>query len=374
MSVFNGERFLAEAIESILNQTFRDFEFIIINDGSTDGTADVLARYQKIDPRVAVHHQPNKGLIESLNTGCNLAQGCYIARMDADDISIDERLDRQVKYFAENPQVALLGSSVNIIDDSGRQVSVLRFPTGNKGIKEWVLELHQVPFSHPTLVFRTEVIRAVKGYRRAFVAAEDYDLVIRIAERWQVANLAEPVIKMRRHANSVSITNVRQQVSSILGAWAAANIRRASGYDPTDSAEVISRKLLSSMGVSDAVFEESLMGAYIYWIDMMLQGSDKAGALRLMREALESQPWKHINNSIVSNMWLAAAYINFEQGRRLQGISCASRALAARPIIAARPIKRIASRLGFLNKGDRSSCATGGPPGRACAPGSINEN
>src|ERR1700680_111125 len=118
MSVFNGERFVSEAIESILHQTFHDFEFIIINDGSTDGTADILSRYQNSDPRVAVHDQQKKGLVQSLNTGCGLARGRYIARMDADDIAFPERLERQINYLEQNPDIALIGSSVNVIDVS----------------------------------------------------------------------------------------------------------------------------------------------------------------------------------------------------------------------------------------------------------------
>jgi glycosyltransferase involved in cell wall biosynthesis len=353
MSVFNGERFVAEAIESILNQTFRDFEFIIIDDGSTDGTAAVLRHYQEIDLRIVVHHQQNKGLIASLNAGCDLAQGRYIARMDADDVAIPERLDRQINYLEQFPAIALLGSSVNIIDDRGRHLYFLKFPTADEKIKEWLYDLHQVPISHPTVVFRTEVLRATGGYRPALLAGEDYDLFIRIAERWQVANLEEPVLNMRRHANSVSIMNIRQQVISILGAWAAANIRRAGGHDPTDSGEVVSLDLLKSMGVSDAVFEETLMGVYLHWIDVLLKASDKAGALGVMREALESQSWKHINKSIIANTWLAAARVYCQQGRYLQSLNAGARALAIRPIIAGRPLKRIASRLGLVNRNNR---------------------
>jgi hypothetical protein len=105
------------------------------------------------------------------------------------------------------------------------------------------------------------------------------------------------------------------------------------------------------MGVSDKVFEASLMGTYQFWIDMMLLSSDKSGALRVMREALESQSWRHVNKSIVANTWLAAARIYSEQGSYLHSISCVARAVVARPIIAGRPIKRMAARLGLLNKG-----------------------
>src|SRR4030042_1971241 len=99
MSVYNGEKYLKEAVESILNQTFRDFEFIIINDGSTDGTGAILASYQQKDARIRIYNQENQGLIASLNRGCQLARGEYIARMDADDISLPQRLQRQLDYM-----------------------------------------------------------------------------------------------------------------------------------------------------------------------------------------------------------------------------------------------------------------------------------
>jgi hypothetical protein len=354
MSVFNGERFLAEAIESILNQTFGNFEFIIIDDGSSDGTAGLLSHYQGIDPRVVVHHQPNKGLIASLNTGCGMARGRYIARIDDDDIAFPERLERQVRYLDQNPQIALLGSSFNNIDVAGKLLSTWVLPTGDQTIKKRLFGRRDVPFCHVTLAFRTEVVHAIKGYRAAFVAAEDYDFWLRIAERWEVANLPESLTNVRRRAQSYSFTHVRQQVISSLAAWAASAQRRTGRPEPIDQEEPISRDQLRTLGASDAVFEKSLMGVYQYWIDMMLQASDRAGAVRVMREALETQSWKHINNSIVSNMWLAASEIYFEQGRRFQGINCAARGLAARPIIAGRPIKRLIRRLGLLNTGDSS--------------------
>jgi hypothetical protein len=270
--------------------------------------------------------------------------------MDADDIAIPERLHRQIKYLEQYPAVALLGSSVNIIDDTGRYLYILKFPTADEKIREWLYDLHQVPISHPTLVFRTEAFRATGGYRQALRAGEDFDLLIRITELGKVANLEEPVLNMRRHANSVSVTNIRQQVISILGAWVAANIRRAGGHDPTDAAEVVSLDLLRRMGVSEAVFEKSLMEVYLHWIDVMLQASDKVGALRVMREALESESWKHIHRSILANIWLDAARIYSEQGCYLQSMGAVARALAIRPIIAGRPIKRIASRLGLRNR------------------------
>ncbi len=121
MSVYNGERFLREAIESILSQTFRDFEFIIVNDGSTDGTAGILNSYALSDSRVRVFEQENMGQCASDNRGCSLARGKYIARMDSDDVSMRDRLERQIAFLENHEKVGLLGGAVEIIDDRGRR-------------------------------------------------------------------------------------------------------------------------------------------------------------------------------------------------------------------------------------------------------------
>jgi glycosyltransferase involved in cell wall biosynthesis len=349
MSVYNGERYLAEAVDSIVHQTFRDFEFIIVDDGSTDSTAEVLARYAAADSRIVLHRQPNQGVIRALNTGFALARGWYLARMDADDVAAPERFERQVEYLEQHSKVAVLGSSINIIDAAGAVVSTTKFPTHDAGIRDWLFERHQVPFSHPALMFRAEALRCANGFRRAYLHAEDFDLVVRIAEQWQIANLAEPFLHMRRHAGSISVKNIRQQVISILCAWAAAAIRRRGETDPTDTSAIVNRELMRSLDVSDATYEASLMNVYLYWIDVMLQGSDKPAAVRIMREALESEPWEHINRSLIANNWLAAARIYSEQGDRLQSLYCAARAVATRPVIAGRPIKRLVSHMGFAS-------------------------
>ena len=275
----------------------------------------------------------------------------YIARIDADDIALPQRLERQVGFLEQNPQVALVGSSLNNVDVSGRHLATWLLPTADREIRERLFGLRDLPLCHVALVFRTEVFRAVNAYRSAFLHAEDYDFWLRIAERWQVANLPEPLVNVRRRAHSVSSVNTRQQVISSLGAWAASAIRRAGGRDPIDQEEPVTRELLTSMGVSDAVFEEHLIGVYLYWIDVMLQSSDGAGALRVMREALESQPWRHISKSLLANTWLAAARIYSRQGRYLRSVKAIARAIATRPVVAGRPIKRIAGRLRLFNNG-----------------------
>src|SRR4051812_26679567 len=116
MAVYNGEQYLREAVNSILSQTFKDFEFIIIDDGSTDRSPELLASYARADSRVKLISRPNKGLTKSLNEGLHAARGEFVARMDGDDISLPERFERQVSYLREHPEVVLVGSRVEFID------------------------------------------------------------------------------------------------------------------------------------------------------------------------------------------------------------------------------------------------------------------
>lgn len=132
MSVYNGEKYLPETIDSILNQTFKDFEFIIINDGSTDKTAKILTSYD--DPRIRIFNQENMGLTKSLNRAISLAKGEYIARMDADDISYPERLKKQVDYLNKNPDIGLVGSKYIRIDKRGRKIDEINVPIGTDNI------------------------------------------------------------------------------------------------------------------------------------------------------------------------------------------------------------------------------------------------
>src|SRR5690242_9606823 len=120
MSVYNGEAYLVQALDSILNQTFRDFEFIVVDDGSTDGTPGVLARYQQSDERIRIHrHSSNLGIVASANDGCRLATGQFVARMDADDLCSANRFERQVDYLSRHPGVGVLGTWFRVIDTSG---------------------------------------------------------------------------------------------------------------------------------------------------------------------------------------------------------------------------------------------------------------
>jgi len=201
LPVFNAEAYLNESVESILAQTFADFELLAINDGSTDHSREILTSFS--DSRLKIiDNDSNRGLIYTLNRGIELARGEFIARMDADDISKKNRLEKQVNYLNNHPKVALLGSWAEYVDQDGRYILLRKVPMGNKIIQEKLLEV--CCFIHPSVMLRTSVVRQFNGYRQDALHAEDYDLWLHISENYEVDNISEPLIRYRIHPDQIS--------------------------------------------------------------------------------------------------------------------------------------------------------------------------
>ena len=188
MSVYNCVRYVQESLESIIGQTFMDWEFIIIDDGSTDGTSELLNNICK-DPRISVFRQDNHGLAKSLNTCLRLASGRYIARQDADDVSFPTRLAKQVAFLDSMPEFGLVGTWAHWTDEDDTCLQILDHPAQDDEIQETLLE--KCCFTHGSVVIRKSVLDNVGGYCEDFVLAQDYDLWLRIAERCKVANIPE---------------------------------------------------------------------------------------------------------------------------------------------------------------------------------------
>jgi glycosyltransferase involved in cell wall biosynthesis len=196
MSVCNGERHLKESVESILSQTFADFEFIIINDGSTDGTREILESYT--DPRIVVVHQENMGLTRSLNRAMAMARGKYIARQDADDISMPERLETQFEYMERNPNIGLVGSYYLVVDEQGKSIDELaqnNLPTNHKDLIKYHFKTHYV--GHGTFFFRRSIIDFTGGYDEDFRFTQDMDFLLRVSERFEIANIPEVLYRWK---------------------------------------------------------------------------------------------------------------------------------------------------------------------------------
>jgi Glycosyl transferase family 2 len=281
MPVHNGGRHLEPAIDSILGQTFADLEFVIIDDGSTDGTAEVLGRYRAADPRLLVYPQEKAGLVASLNRGCGHARATYIARMDADDIAFPDRLARQVEFLDRQPEVAVVGSAVVRIDESGREIKRNVCPTSHAEIVEALREY--TCFTHPTVMLRRAAFEAVGGYRPAYGPAEDYDLWLRLSERYELANLPDPLLYYRVYPGQVSVRQLDQQVLSVVGARAAARQRTLTGHDRSPARELITPGLLREWGVPETTLAQAMGTAYRYAAYLMMQVGNRDEAMALLR-------------------------------------------------------------------------------------------
>ena len=201
MPVYNGELFLCQAIDSILQQTFSDFEFLIINDGSWDNSVEIIASYD--DPRIrVVTNKKNLNLRVTLNKGLKLARGQYIARMDCDDVSFPERLARQISFMETHPSIGVLGSAVYIINSQGKLLGKTQFPKEHHLI-HWALSFY-CPMVHPTVMMRKDLIVNEGGYNTEMAHAEDYDLWCRLIRKTRFANLEDGLLGLRKHHHNIS--------------------------------------------------------------------------------------------------------------------------------------------------------------------------
>ena len=200
LPAYNAEAYLKEAIDSILNQTFPDFQLIVINDCSADGTEEIIRQYA--DPRlVPVKNEKNLGIAATLNRGLSLAQGDYIARMDADDISLPHRLERQVAYLDTHPDIAVLGTNVETFDENGPLC------TGWSSTDPAQMKadlFFSCGLAHPSVMMRKSVIQALGGYDPEFEGLEDYELWFRVARSHGVTTLPEVLFRYRVHSGQVT--------------------------------------------------------------------------------------------------------------------------------------------------------------------------
>lgn len=205
MAVHNGEKYIRQAVESILSQTFSDFEFIIVDDGSSDETVSLLDEYVAIDERIVlVRNEVNIGLTRSLNYGLGLARGEFIARMDADDISLPDRFLEQVEYLSLHPEVGVLGTFFRIIDANGSFVSdIYSFPA-DSGFIKWSFFFYN-PIVHPSVMVRRQIVDSVGGYDPRVLRSQDKDLWVRLFWKTQFGNIPQALVHLRKHNTNISV-------------------------------------------------------------------------------------------------------------------------------------------------------------------------
>ena len=246
LPVYNTEAYVREAVESILAQTFTDFELIIINDGSTDGSGAILRELAARDTRIVLVERPNGGLISALNDGLEMARADLIARMDADDVAMPERFALQHARMVQEPELAVLGSFFNIIDKDG---SIIRLyddlpvtPTEARSAVGGFL------VAHPAVMMRRNAVLKAGGYRKAFCHAEDYELWLRMSDLgYAIANLPRPLLNWREHGDNVSAAHWQAQGRSTILARLAHRVRKVGLPDPFEGVETINAEQIRTV-------------------------------------------------------------------------------------------------------------------------------
>ena len=228
MAAYNAEKTIAETIQSVLGQAWRDFEFIIVDDGSSDRTGEIAASFR--DPRIIIISNPrNIGLAPSLNVGLSRAAGQYVARTDADDVSNPQRFEKQIEFLKQSPEVGVVGAGYNLMDENSRTYDI-RIPPGDDEYLQREL-LKRNPFSAGSVMMRRDRLCALGGYEKEFPTAEDYDLWLRFAERGRLAIMSELLYSWRVRPDSMTHGDREKQLVYCRWARAMAWQRRLIGHD-----------------------------------------------------------------------------------------------------------------------------------------------
>jgi len=217
LTVYNGEQFIAQCIESIQGQTVPNWQLIVVDDRSTDATPDILADFAKRDSRILLLKGAHTGIAAAANLGLAEVSAPFLARIDADDVALPNRLQVQRDYLLANPRALAVGSYVRLIDAQNKRLGLRKAPTGSVEIAATLKTRNCM--CHPSSMIRTDAMRMIGGYRSKFKNSLDYDLWLRLSEIGQISNQAQELLLYRRHANQVSASaNSHRQTLYSVGA------------------------------------------------------------------------------------------------------------------------------------------------------------
>lgn len=210
MPVYNSQKYLGLAIDSILNQTFKDFQFIIVDDGSTDKTWQIIKTYSQKDNRIVALRNPiNLNTSSALNKGLAKVKGKYVVRMDADDWSYPDRLESQYKYMESHPKVGVSGGAVEVCNEKLQRINKRNYPLTDVDVRKIIF--HYSPFAHPATIWRTNIIKKVNGYNENIPYSQDAEVYFKVGQFSKFGNIKKTVIKLRMHDKSSSFSKDRLQ-------------------------------------------------------------------------------------------------------------------------------------------------------------------
>lgn len=228
--VFNAERIIKKSIESILSQTLKDFELIIVNDASIDKTSEIVSSYAKKDKRIRlINNDHNLKIAHSLNIGVSSTKAEFVARMDADDIALPQRLETQYLFLKTHPKVAIVGTNISIVDENEKTIWKREYPTQSKDLKK--IMLRYSPFAHPTVMFRKKIFQKFGGYDPQMIPCEDIDFWFKVGAKYDFGNIPKALLKYSLSSASGSHYNLKD--TELLGFKIKINAIRKLGYRPS---------------------------------------------------------------------------------------------------------------------------------------------
>jgi hypothetical protein len=281
--VHNGEPFVADAVDSVLDQTLRDIEVVVVDDGSTDGTPDVLADRAARDPRVVVRRQEQRGRSAARNAGLALSRAPLVALLDADDCSLPDRLALQHAFLVAHPNVGAVGGAVRFVDRDGAAFADVHYPVTDAEIRAALAVT--CPIVHSTAMVRRSVFDEIGGYREAFTAAQDFDVWLRIADRAQLANLPDIVGLYRVHAGQTTAQMLEMQVVCAAAARLSAASRASGRTDPFDNGIPITRERVLAAGARPDDLADAHVRSCVWFAKTVVRSGDRVEGHRLFAEA-----------------------------------------------------------------------------------------
>jgi glycosyltransferase involved in cell wall biosynthesis len=276
MPVYNAGKYLSRAIESILGQTLVDLEFLIFDDGSTDGSLQMAERFARSDSRIRVFPRQHCGYTPHLNEGLHRACAPFYARMDADDIAAPERLERQLRYLEEHTDCVAVGTQALLVDEDDCPVLRTQHPLEHSAIESLHLQ-GRIRVHDPSLVLRTQVMRQIGGYDPRFEPAEGFEFLLRLGEVGQLANMADFLYRYRVHDKQVTVQRYDRQQQAMKEALAEACRRR--GLKMTHAGPYLDRRT------------ERPWQTHVLWAECAYRSGFQSTALKHARLGVALRPW-----------------------------------------------------------------------------------
>lgn len=324
LAAFNAAKYLEEAIASILNQTFRDLELILIDDGSTDSTLFIMEKYARRDKRIRYYSQENSGPASARNTGIAMATGKWIAILDADDVALPNRLRQQLRYIETNPDILLLGSDCIEVDSAGNHIKEHNYPRKHSPLVRRMEREKSTP-PHSSYIYHASSVRQLGGFNARFIRSQDIDLWLRLTEVGEIACLPQPLVLIRKHSEGISHSDSgRTQLVMGIAARICHTLRLRGFSDPSSADNETWNRFIHWL--THELKDRALFEQRVYWANARKRwylGSHTntaAKSVRLFRDVISSpyglhSVWQRLFGSDLSAR-LADEWVRHSLARR----------------------------------------------------------